>query len=171
MVEERGPTFVDSTVFLGMHSADDDTRIACKNFFVTRFDRRVSMSFEQIGLCDNFIWQHAREVQDVYYPFMDVLHSLLKFDRQPYSEADVMRALHNDSLRELPMPARLAVAQAVEAQGTLFSLHPALARDSASHAALPVLRPAQYDGELSFPPELEALYRASLRLRSPGEVL
>jgi hypothetical protein len=160
MTDERMPAFVDASVFLGMHSADEASRRACKNFFVARFERRVAMSFEQIGLCDDFVWRHSRELQDLYYPFMDCLHSMMKFDRRPYVEADILYALNNMSLRRLSMPVRLSLAQASGAQGLLYSLHPELAE----RGELPVRRPP--DGaERNFPAELEARYRASLCLR------
>lgn len=72
---------VDATVFLGMHHRDDELRRRSLGLFCSFFTRKVRMNYEQVGICDAVIWQQSREVQDLYYPFMDRLHTDMKILR------------------------------------------------------------------------------------------
>jgi hypothetical protein len=67
--------FVDASVFLGMHHRDESVRNHSLWFFRHQYAAAVKMNYEQVGICDAVIWQESREVQDLYYPFMDRLHT------------------------------------------------------------------------------------------------
>jgi hypothetical protein len=160
MIEE----FVDATAFLGMNSIDEDERLACVRFFAARLDGELGISAEQVGLCDDAIWRHGRAEQDAYYPFMDNLHSRLRFERPPYTEPD-LAAAQRDGHPDLPMADRLALAMAANRGATLVTINPellALAAAPVRHLALDA-RPEQ-----QFPAWLEELYHASLMLRVPS---
>lgn len=157
--------YVDAEIFLGMNSADESVRLACKSFFAARLFDRVVMSFEQIGRCDDLVWRFPREVQDAYYPFMDNLHTDMRIERRGYDATDVRVGLTAD-LDGLAMHERLLAAMVLNGNGTLWSVSPRLL----AHGSLPVRAP-EADEELLFPEALERLYRASLTLRVPASQL
>ncbi|MFF4563556.1 DUF6190 family protein [Streptomyces sp. NPDC001435] len=159
----------DAALFLGMNSADETLRIACKTFFVTRLDRTLVMSLEQVGRCDDVIWGYGRELQDAYYPFMDNLHTVMDIRRLGYDAADLRRALDGDGIPDrLPAHERLLLGMVGNRKGLLHSASPRLPH----HTGLPVRAPAPVDGpEPDFPEPLEALYRQSLVLRIPADAL
>jgi Family of unknown function (DUF6190) len=166
MTSAAASDFFDASVFLGMNSDDEDLRTTSKNFFVTRFDRVVLTSLDQVGACDDVIWRYARDLQDVYYPFMDVLHSVMRIDRQPFAEADLIRAVYDRRLHRLAVGERLLIGKVVQTGGRLYSLR----RHLIEQRDLPVQMP-EPGPELRFPDHLETLYHASLRVRIPANEL
>ncbi|MFF4713425.1 DUF6190 family protein [Streptomyces eurythermus] len=163
--------FVDAALFLGMHSQDDGLRVACKAFFVERLDTRVVMNLEQVGRCDDVIWSYSRELQDLYYPFMDQLHTVMDISREGYDRADVTVALSGSALPgRLPFTDRLLIAMVVNRKGLLHTVGPR----GAAFGGLPVHAVAPWPAgvpEPAFPEPLERLYRASLALRLPPDRL
>jgi hypothetical protein len=162
-----GNIFVDAALFLGMHSADEDLRIRSKNFFADHLNRHLTMSLEQVGLCDDVIWRHSRSEQDAYYPFMDCLHTHMQMHRPPVTSADVECASRDTALRRFDMPERLMLAKVILARGALHTLRPLLL---AASGELPVLLPPS-GPEQVFPGTLEAQYQTSLCLRLSHEEL
>lgn len=167
--------FADATLFLGMNSTRKSVRVACKSFFVARLKSQLSarpcvrliMSLEQVGRCDDLVWQFPREVQDAYYPFMDHLHSVMAIERLGYEDTDLRKVPDDARLfGTLPVHERLLLGMVANRGGMLRSVsHRLLAQPD-----LPVLAPAP-GPELSFPEPLERLYRQSLALRLPTEAL
>src|SRR3989344_6700820 len=119
--------FVDASVFLGMHSKDERIRVACKNFFVGRLNDQIGMSLEQVGKCDDVIWQYSREQQDTYYPFMDHLHTVMNIQRVSYTEKDIQEAVANPQLQDLAISDRLTIGMALARKAKLYSVNPRLA--------------------------------------------
>ncbi|MGH3564848.1 MAG: DUF6190 family protein [Pseudonocardia sp.] len=157
---------VDAAAFLGMHAVDEATRRACKTFFVRRLHSEVLMSLEHVGWCDDIVWGHPRSVQDVYYPFMDALHTEMAISRRGYDETDIQTALGTAKLTDLPMRERLLMGMVLHRGAVLHTASPRLAaRDD-----LPVA-PVTPTGEHAFPEHLDQLYRASLALRIPIELI
>lgn len=153
---------IDATVFMGMHHQNQGIRDSSLAFFTQRYHSEVRMSFSQIGVCDAIIWKKARELQDVYYPFMDVLHSDMNIQRAGYSNAALTRAANSAALSGLSAEKRLQAAQVLEAN-CLFYTHD---RD---YQNCPALKPhlASFESEHTghtFPEGLHRLYRASLEL-------
>jgi hypothetical protein len=157
-----GP-LIDASVFMGMHAHDDDTRLACMSFMAARFDTGVVLSWEQIGRCDDIVWSYARDIQDAYYPFMDVLHSTMSVARRPYDAADLELALRDPRLAGLPMHEALAVAMASNRNASLVTISDRLHE----RCGLPVRRPADTPAA-NFPEPVATLYAQSLRLRVDG---
>ncbi len=155
--------YVDYSVFLGMNAASDPLRLRCKAFVVERLKTTMWMSWEHIGRCDDVIWRYSRKLQDLYYPFMDGLHSHRCIQREGYEESTLRLALTEARLQGLPIFQRLLVARALERNGLVYSVDPALLGE----ADLPVRSPADGAVEAEFPEWLEALYRSSLQLRVP----
>ena len=152
--------YIDATVFLGMHSFHDEVRVACKNFFVERKNATIHMSLEQVGKCDDIIWRHSRQLQDVYYPFMDRLHSAMKIERKPYAEKSFEIALRDMRLKELPTEDKLLLAQVISKKGVLYTFD----KNILIHRDLPVDSPKP-GKELSFSKAIEKFYKKSLALK------
>ncbi|MFA7286798.1 MAG: DUF6190 family protein [Patescibacteria group bacterium] len=154
--------YVDSGVFLAMHSIDEKIRVTCKNFFVANFSKQLFMLLEDVGQCDAVIWKEERELQDAYYPFMDNLHTLMKIERVPYNKG----ALENiDELRIIDSSfsiSDLLTLSHVKASGAvLYTLGVSRLKIDSICKALP----EQEASELSFEQQLERLYQESLKLR------
>lgn len=159
--------YADAALFLGMNSADDRLRRACKAFFADRLHGRVVMSQEQVGRCDDTIWRFDRALQDAYYPFMDNLHTVMDIARPPYDEDDVRRGLDGEPPRTLPVHERLLLGMVLNRHGRLHSASARLLEHGA-RGGLPVAAPAPVSGpEPVFPEPLEKLYQQSLALRIP----
>jgi hypothetical protein len=154
---------IDASVFMGMHARDDVTRRACMSFMVGRFDAGVVLSWEQIGRCDEIVWSYDRDVQDAYYPFMDVLHSTMSLARRSHDAADLDLALRDRRLAGLPMHEALAVAMASNRNASLVTISPRLHE----RRGLPVRRPTGTPAA-NFPEPVATLYAHSLRLRVDG---
>ncbi|UZE31187.1 DUF6190 family protein [Pseudomonas asplenii] len=169
----KGAPIIDATVFMGMHHADDVIRDRSLAFFTHRYDSQVRMTFSQVGLCDAIIWKKARELQDVYYPFMDVLHSDMNILRSGYTEDALRFAADSSELAVLPVEKRLQAAQVLMGDG-LFYTH------DTQYQSCPILKPylatfsdsAPADGvalDKHFPAELQKLYVLSLALKITDE--
>jgi hypothetical protein len=91
MTSTNNKLFIDATTFLGMNALNDRLRCTNINFFAGRYHQQVNMALEQVGLCDDVIWQYSRHEQDLYYPFMDCLHTEMDIQRTPYSQDDLIR--------------------------------------------------------------------------------
>ncbi len=176
--------FIDASIFLGMHDKDERIRVACKNYFVKRLNEQIGMSLEQVGKCDDAIWQYSREQQDAYYPFMDNLHTVMDIERIPYNEKDIQEAQFNKRLHGLDLSDRLTAGMALARGAVLYSVNPQLVNFRPQQ---PVLRfnlesqrtsipPAWFEisdfirspeigKEQTFPDELERLYQQSLAVR------
>ena len=160
-MDEDREEFVDSHLFLGMHSVEEPTRIVCKNFFAARFHRSVSMSLEQVGKCDDIVWRYPRKLQDLYYPFMDVLHSRMRINRLPFMEKDLDR-IKDPQLEGVGIHERLLLAMIFNRNGILYTVN----QDLLERSTLPVRLPPA-GKEARFPKALEKLYQRSLDLRIP----
>jgi hypothetical protein len=153
-------TFADASLFMGMHSSLEATRIACKNFFVQRIGKRLIMTLDQVGLCDDIVWRKSRHLQDLYYPFMDQLHSLLAAERVPYSRTDIRRAHDDPRTRHLDGLRALLIARVCNDQGVLYTADPVLL----NRPDLPV-QACGVSAERAFPEPIEAAYQMSLAFR------
>ncbi|RLU79961.1 hypothetical protein CTZ27_36045 [Streptomyces griseocarneus] len=157
--------YLDASLFMGMHSTDPSVRAACTAFFASHLGARVVMTYEEVGRCDDFVWHVPREVQDAYYPFMDVLHSVMPIDRRAYTEADLA------ALGELPAEAdglrlrdRLLLAAVRAADGELVTVNPRLL--ALAGPGIPVREPEKAAERGMFPEELDRLYEQSLVLEA-----
>ena len=160
MRTEQQNSFIDATLFMGMHSKDNAVRLTCKAFFADRIADKVVMSWEQVGRCDDLVWGYQRAVQDAYYPFMDNLHTDMSITRISYSENDVHLALTAPELADLPVHERLLLAQVMSRDGVRHTASPRLT----GRTDLPIAEHETPMAEVAFPPALERLYQDSLVL-------
>ncbi|MEX0732209.1 MAG: DUF6190 family protein [Aquisalimonadaceae bacterium] len=161
---ENADYIIDATTFMGMHSSDPLIRRRSLAFFHFAFNTKPLMNLEQIGLCDALVWEQTRAVQDAYYPFMDRLHSDMRFMRAPYDYPEIRLALETPDLRHLPPPAALLAAQVLYRQTRIFTHDTAL-------LALACLQPYLGDFDrllkaefVAFPEPLDTLYQRSRAL-------
>ncbi|MHC8407624.1 MULTISPECIES: DUF6190 family protein [unclassified Pseudomonas] len=150
---------IDATVFMGMHHADPGIRETSLAFFNAFYSRQILMSFGQIGMCDAIIWKKSRQLQDVYYPFMDVLHTDMDIQRQGYCSKVLKRACLQTNWAHLSVEKKLLAAQVVEHQQPLFT-HDSALREL--EALQPFLQPfpSLINGPV-FPEKLQSLYEQS----------
>lgn len=162
--------FIDAFLFLGMHSYDENKRIACKNFFVERFSRQqpVWISLEQVGFCDHIIWGFKRSLQDLYYPFMDRLHSEMDIRRIPYSKKHVSKISSDFTFDRIEDIHHFLCLMVICQNGTLYTTQNLENIDSMQER---IKHPIFGRKELFFPRELEDLYQDSLTLRVHCEFL
>jgi hypothetical protein len=151
--------FIDASVFLGLHHREIGIRQRSLGLFRSMFAARVQMNFEQIGICDAVIWRQRREVQDLYYPFMDRLHSEMQIVRAGYAIDELDLAVGHRELRGLKPEQALLAAQVLTREAVLASHDPML-------RGLRCLKSRLWDFEAprargGFPPELESLYQIS----------
>jgi len=153
--------FIDASVFLGMNSKNEKIRISCKNYFVSRLKscKKILISLEQVGMCDNIIWKFPRQKQDEYYPFMDNLHTLMKMKRLAYNQKDFLEDEKQPS--SLNFTEKMTLGMVLSRKGILYTINPKLLGLKLSFIKSPKLE----NVEFSFPNKLEALYRRSLVLR------
>jgi hypothetical protein len=163
--------FVDASLFMGMHSIDEAVRIACKNYFVDRYDQVIGMSDDQAGKCDRIVWQYSREIQDIYYPFMDRLRTDMDIQGLEYEAEDIAIAQNDPRLEGLSMSQKLTLAMAIARQGKLYTVDKALHRlnlTPSQEKQLPICQP-EIGVEKSFPDTiLEECYQRSLNLKTAG---
>ena len=155
--------YIDYSVFLGMNARSEAIRRRCKGFLADRLEATVHMTWDHVGRCDDLIWGFSRELQDLYYPFMDALHSQRCLEREGYQDSTLRLATTDPRLQHLPVLPRLLVARALERQAVVYSVDPALLE----RAELPVRSPPARSHEPAFPEWLERLYQGALALRVP----
>lgn len=152
--------FIDSTLFMGMHHKDEKIRVACKNFFIKRFNKEIFMSLENVGLCDDIIWKFNREIQDSYYPFMDRLHTLMKITRIAYEEFD-FECSNKKEIKKLKFNQKLTMGMVIAQKGTLYTIDKETLKID-----LKEIKSVKIDTEeLAFTEDLEGFYQESLKLR------
>jgi uncharacterized protein DUF6190 len=151
--------FVDASVFLGMHHQDDLIRQRSLGFFRSYFTAPVRMNLEQVGMCDAVIWRESREVQDLYYPFMDRLQSDMQIVREGYSTRELDLAVGHRELQGLRPEQALLAAQVLTREGALVTHDPVLRRLRCLQSHLWGFESARADA--GFPPKLQALYETS----------
>jgi len=150
--------FIDATTFLAMHSSDETKRIAAKNFFIENYTNTLYMTFEDVGMCDDIIWQYDRTAQDLYYPFMDRLHTVIHIKRIPYA-SKIMGDLK--LLAELNLQDNLLLSMVTIQRGKLYTFNSKLLNLRTAK----ITTPEKSNFERVFPTDLEQYYQTSLALR------
>ncbi len=153
--------FIDVSVFMGMHSKHDQTRIACKNFFIERMDKKIYISFENLGKCDDMVWQFDRVTQDAYYPFMDRLHTIMDIQRIPYDVEDIDTYTADFAPSTLSMLQKLTCSVVLAKKGILYTFD----KELLGLKNVSVQEPETVAREGVFPGDLEKWYQESLMLR------
>jgi hypothetical protein len=163
----------DNSIHLGQFCIRDERlRIAAKNSQVmisTMPDAQVTgiESFNENSFSDHTIWTLARGVQDTFYRFMDVYHSVKNVIRVPLLPQDARRALelHRELKLDLSNALTCALARRFEAQ-EIHSFYGELLREDTVAAfqrdfGIHITQP-DHAVEQHFSPELESFYRDAL---------
>jgi len=153
------PLFIDATFFLGMHDGNQARRLRSLGYFTRNLSSKPRMNYEQIGICDAVIWTKSRVVQDLYYPFMDRLHSDMPILRSGYTHDEINLALSHPELKNLPPEQAIQAAQVLHNQGKLATHDPVLRGLDCLHGRL--WSPVDDGRPATFTEELQALYVAS----------
>lgn len=160
--------FIDASFFLGMHDGDEARRLRSLGYFTGNLSARPRMNYEQIGICDAVIWTKDRVVQDLYYPFMDRLHSDMPILRSGYSYDEINLALSHPELKRLPPEQAIQAAQVIHNRGKLATHDPVLLGLDCLHGRL--WSPVDDGRPATFTEELQTLYVASRAfVHNPGE--
>ena len=115
--------FIDASLFMGMHSIDEKIRNQSLSVMSEQFSKCIYMNLEQVGMCDEVVWRYSRDIQDDYYPFMDILHSEMDITRIGYCNADIARLNKDRRLSEtnLSVQRALLVAQIINHNALLYT--------------------------------------------------
>ncbi len=115
--------FIDASLFMGMHSSDEKTRNQSLSIMSEQFTKCVYMNLEQVGMCDEYVWHYTRNIQDEYYPFMDVLHSEMNINRIGYCSNDIIRFNKDKRLSDegISIQSALLVAQTINNNAVLYT--------------------------------------------------
>ncbi len=123
----------DASIHLGQFTlTSDEDRIACKNsqaLLATKGQTGVAgvCTFNENSYVDHLIWDLTREEQDVFYPFMDVFHSVKDVERIALTAEDMTMALQIADALSLPVSNALTCAVAVRLKvSVIHTLYPSL---------------------------------------------
>lgn len=152
--------FIDTSIFMGLHSKDEQTRLACKNFFIKKMNSTIYFSLENVGKCDDMVWQFDRETQDAYYPFMDRLHTVMDIQRTPYDTEDIDVYQKDFSGSPLTILQKLTCSMVLAKHGTLYTFD----KELYGLKNVSVQEPEIVTQEDVFPGDLEQWYQKSLVL-------
>ncbi|CAM3620108.1 hypothetical protein EI168_03950 [Halomonas sp. FME1] len=159
---------IDASVFLGMHHESLEVREKCVEIIVRNFDGGLEINLEQIGLCDNVIWQRSREEQNAYYPFMSYLHTVMEFKRIPYADEAYQLAAIDYRLKHLPMKKAILACHVLAGERGLYTLDDDLKdMDLLSDYIMPII--SSSETEYFFSEPLNLFYKKSLMLKLKSE--
>lgn len=166
----------DASIHLGQFCLDDEVqRIACKNSqaqIATKGRQGIVgvCTFNENSWVDHIIWDLQREEQDVFYPFMDVFHSVKDIQRIPLDVRDIdttkafVETLHlNPSHAQM---CAVAVRLQVPVIHTLYAqlLDPVVVEHMHTEHGILMQKPSA-GTETVFPePKLEDAYQDAFRL-------
>ena len=165
----------DASIHLGQFcSTDEATRFACKNAQVRISDKNTG---EVIGVCtynenslvDDRIWALERFEQDIFYPFMDLFHSVKNIIRVPLNYVDMALAETTGKTYQMSASSALSCAVAVREQAVIETIFPDLLSASvreglAKQYGLAIGRPSPEGVELSYSEgDLEERYQETKR--------
>ena len=124
------------------------------------------MPLDHVGMCDHLVWSNPYQIQAQYYPFMDVLQSTIPMERFYYANNCVAHESHAVDGISDNISYALLCSTVRHKQGTLFTLLP-----GSLFSDMTVVNPDSSEHEEFFDDELEILYRTSLALTVPTELL
>lgn len=152
--------FIDNTYFLGMHSKNNKIRVFCKNYFVSKFDKIIYISQENIWKIDNIIWSFPKASQEAYFPFMDRLMTDMNIWKLWYTNKDL--DIYNNLTNNLLTNQKLTLAQVISNEWRLFTLDEDLLNLELKY--IYEIDRSLLRSEQSFPEEIEILYKRSLKI-------
>lgn len=155
---------IDATAFMAMHDANASKRENTVLLFSNHFKEGVELSIDQVGICDAVVWKKPRETQDLYYPFMDVLHSVMPIKRFAYTYDVIEAALKGGFFDSLSVTSACLAAYVLLNKKMLFTYNPALLNFSALNGYLGNFGSLSEHSDRLFSNELTGLYNKSLCL-------
>jgi hypothetical protein len=175
----------DASIHFGQFCINnEDLRIRCKNSQAMLLpnedaDRKGFYTYFENGWMDSVIWNLEREVQDIYYPFMDVFFSNknisgLADNIEEMSFATMLATKFPSMSSSSAITCALAVTRRADEVHTLYKsmLDPRLIKYMQDNYGVLVQEPP-LDKEINFTcshHNLEELYQASLVSFKKGDV-
>lgn len=126
----------DSSIHIGQFSLDEDIRIRCKNAQVEIADKNSRELYKVLWVCsfwentesDNIIWETlGRKEQDVFYPWMDVFHTVKHIEKVRESNPKILELYEtlNRSLPDCSCAGRMILASAIYSKSVIiYTLYP-----------------------------------------------
>lgn len=149
----------DASVHLGQFCINsEDIRIACKNSQASISAKPGSeivgvVTFNENSWADHIVWGLKRELQDTFYKFMDVLHSVKNIERIPLSTIDAKLAIEFSKKFGLDISNALSCAVTVSQKANKIHTYYQTLTDSKIRELLK----NRYDIAISSPPILNEL--------------
>jgi len=154
---------IDASIFLGMNHVDEGIRKLCVDIIIKNISTGLEINLEQIGLCDKVIWDRSRHEQDLYYPFMDYLHTVMPFDRVSYTDEAYYVGPTDTRFNHLPVLQSILAAHTVLKDIPLITLDKKLINTYSLRDNVVILSQDKISA-LEFPTPLNTLYLDSLNL-------
>lgn len=162
----------DNSIHLGQFAiADEGMRIAAKNSQVMLSHKNENEvigieSFNENAYSDDIIWGLEREVQDTFYPFMDVYHSVKNVVRVPLRADDSEMAIKISKEFNIGLSNALTCAIAIrEKVDEIHSFYSEFQKSNIKaflkSFGVSIILPEE--GEQDFEGSLEDLYQAALK--------
>lgn len=166
--------FFDASIHFGQFSLQSEAiRIACKNSQIAisnkpQVDCVGLTTFNENGWVDHVIWDLERDEQDIFYPFMDVFHTVKNINRVPLLDEDVTLAKKIQTDTGLAIAHAWSCAAAARHKVTIYhTLYQELLTDKVlkymqTNHGIAITRPPE-DPEQNFTAgNLEQLYQNAL---------
>ena len=165
----------DASIHFGQFNPRDEAmRIACKNSQVAIATKpggaiRALAPFNENSWVDHVIWDLGRHEQDLFYPFMDVFHSVKVIDRIPLTAEDSRRAIEIHDRFKLDISNALSCAISIrEHVDEVHTFYPSLLEsDIVAHMrgyGVLVKQPPYSDEIVFAEPGLEDHYQKALTM-------
>ena len=163
----------DNSIHLGQFAITDEAvRIATKNSQVMLSNKSEQKvigieSFNENAYSDDIIWGLERDVQDTFYPFMDVYHSVKSVIRVPLRADDSEMALKISKEFGIGLSNALTCAIAIrEKADEIHSFYSEFEKEELTvfmdSFGIKITIPSSLE-EKSFDEELERLYQVALK--------
>jgi hypothetical protein len=164
----------DSSIHLGQFCISDETlRLACKNSQASISAKPENeivgvVSFNENSWSDHIIWSLERDVQDVFYKFMDVFHSVKNIDRIELLPSDAKLALEIAENLGIDISNALSCAIAVGHQvDEIHTFYPSLMTPQskgwmAKHYGIAISLPTAHQERKFSEQDLEQYYQDTL---------
>lgn len=160
----------DNSAYLGQFCLDDESiRMGCKNVQVGLMSQAGSWIDLENGRADKTIWSIRRDLQDVFYPYMDRFFSLARVEQiQMGGDVEHMASALRQKFPALSFYSRMnlatAIAQKRDTVCTLFEemFDPHFQESMLREHGIKILNPSANEEAAYKDAELEDLYQKTL---------
>lgn len=173
MRDHHGHVLIDHSAFIGQFSISNEAlRLSAKHALsqigIGEDPELIAVeTFEENGYTDDTLWGLSTEVQDEFFPFMDLFHTRLQTEREPLQQKDAELALEIARTVECHLSNALSCAVAIRRDiGCILSFyedfHDAGLQEYLKEHKIRVVSADQTLAS-TYPAELESLYERALK--------